>query len=102
MAPPPSSGGAVVVGQAVEGRGDDPRQQRGETGRRRAQRRVEVAGLIAGTWTTGAGRRRREYELTELGRGALRTERSIWRDFVSTIGAALEPAHIEPTQAATA
>ncbi|HEY4007290.1 MAG TPA: helix-turn-helix transcriptional regulator [Pseudonocardia sp.] len=67
-----------------------------------ALRRLEEAGLIAGTWTTGAGRRRREYELTELGRAALRTERSIWRDFVSTIGRALEPAHIEPTQAATA
>jgi DNA-binding PadR family transcriptional regulator len=60
-----------------------------------ALRRLEDAGLIAGTWTTGPGRRRREYELTEQGRRALGEERGFWREFVSTIGAVLDtpPTH---------
>jgi DNA-binding PadR family transcriptional regulator len=56
-----------------------------------ALRRLEEAGLIAGTWTTVAGRRRREYQLTDRGRRALSDERGVWREFVATIGAALEP-----------
>lgn len=56
-----------------------------------ALRRLEQAGLIAGTWTSGAGRRRREYHLTEQGRTALRDERCVWHEFVATIGSVLEP-----------
>jgi len=56
-----------------------------------ALRRLEEAGLIVGTWTTGPGRRRREYQLTDRGRAALSNERGVWRDFVATIGAVLEP-----------
>ncbi|HWN35997.1 MAG TPA: helix-turn-helix transcriptional regulator [Pseudonocardia sp.] len=56
-----------------------------------ALRRLEEAGLITGTWTTGPGRRRREYQLTERGQRALNEERGVWRDFVATIGAALAP-----------
>ncbi|HEY1968138.1 MAG TPA: helix-turn-helix transcriptional regulator [Pseudonocardia sp.] len=56
-----------------------------------ALRRLEEAGLIAGIWTTHTGRRRREYHLTEMGEAALRDERSVWQQFVATIGAVLEP-----------
>jgi DNA-binding PadR family transcriptional regulator len=61
-----------------------------------ALRRLEEAGLISGTWTTGAGRRRREYRLTDRGLAALRAERSAWQDFVTTIGAVLNPAGDAP------
>ncbi|WP_051343462.1 PadR family transcriptional regulator [Pseudonocardia spinosispora] len=56
-----------------------------------ALRRLEEAGLIAGTWTNGSGRRRREYQLTERGRTALNDERCLWERFVATIGGALDP-----------
>jgi len=56
-----------------------------------ALRRLEEAGLIVGTWTSGPGRRRREYELTTRGRRALSDERGVWRDFVAAIGSVLDP-----------
>jgi DNA-binding PadR family transcriptional regulator len=56
-----------------------------------ALRRLEGAGLIVGTWTTGPGRRRREYELTDRGRRSLDEERGLWADFVAVMGAALGP-----------
>ena len=55
-----------------------------------ALRRLEQAGLIRGTWSAAAGRRRRDYELTPAGRRQLDTERVTWRHFVTTISAALE------------
>jgi DNA-binding PadR family transcriptional regulator len=36
-----------------------------------ALRRLEAAGLIAGSWSVVAGRRRRSYRLTEAGARAL-------------------------------
>jgi PadR family transcriptional regulator PadR len=62
-----------------------------------ALRRLEEADLIVGTWTTGPGRRRREYQLTDRGRAALNDERGVWRDFVATIGALLEPPGARPS-----
>jgi DNA-binding PadR family transcriptional regulator len=56
-----------------------------------ALRRLEESGLISGTWSSGPGRRRREYELTDRGHRALSEERGSWRSFVATIEAALEP-----------
>jgi PadR family transcriptional regulator, regulatory protein PadR len=56
-----------------------------------ALRRLDQAGLIAGTWTAATGRRRREYHLTDRGRAALRDERCVWQEFVATIGGVLEP-----------
>ncbi|MBV9312443.1 MAG: helix-turn-helix transcriptional regulator [Pseudonocardia sp.] len=56
-----------------------------------ALRRLEEAGLIAGAWTSGSGRRRREYELTDRGRISLADKRTAWRDFVDTLGAAINP-----------
>jgi PadR family transcriptional regulator, regulatory protein PadR len=55
-----------------------------------ALRRLEDAGLITGSWSVVAGRRRRSYRLTPIGEHALSGKRSDWRDFAATISAALE------------
>ena len=54
-----------------------------------ALRRLEVAGLITGSWSVVAGRRRREYRLTRAGTAALLGKRSDWRDFAAMISSAL-------------
>ncbi len=56
-----------------------------------ALHRLERAGLIQATWEAAGGRRRRVYELTPAGRGALDTERSTWRDFSAAVTALLQP-----------
>ena len=55
-----------------------------------ALRRLEQAGLIAGSWSVVAGRRRREYRLTAAGQRALSGRRADWRDFAAMVSAALE------------
>jgi PadR family transcriptional regulator len=55
-----------------------------------ALRRLEHAGLIAGSWSVVAGRRRRDYRLTAAGRKALSARRADWRDFSAMVGAVLE------------
>jgi PadR family transcriptional regulator PadR len=55
-----------------------------------ALHRLEERGLIAGSWSTVGGRRRRSYRLTEAGGRALAGERADWREFTSVIGAVLE------------
>ena len=55
-----------------------------------ALRRLEQAGLIAGTWSVVGGRRRREYRLTPAGVRALDGRRAAWRDFSAVVTAALE------------
>jgi DNA-binding PadR family transcriptional regulator len=55
-----------------------------------ALRRLEQAGLIAGSWSIVGGRRRREYRLTAAGSRALRGRRADWRDFSAMVSAALE------------
>lgn len=55
-----------------------------------ALRRLEAAGLIAGSWSVVAGRRRRDYRLTAAGTRALSGKRSDWRDFAAMVSAALE------------
>jgi PadR family transcriptional regulator PadR len=55
-----------------------------------ALRRLETAGLITGSWSVVAGRRRREYRLTPAGADALAGRRSEWRDFAAMIGGALD------------
>lgn len=65
-----------------------------------ALHRLERAGLVRGSWSTGPGRRRRLYELTSAGRAALTEQRVSWWQFagaVSTVmggggAAAWEPA----------
>jgi PadR family transcriptional regulator, regulatory protein PadR len=56
-----------------------------------ALRRVEDAGLIAGSWSVVDGRRRRTYRLTPAGRERLRADRTAWRDFAATVTGLLEP-----------
>src|SRR5262249_42371620 len=55
-----------------------------------ALHRLEQAGLIAGSWSVVAGRRRRLYELTPAGRQALSGRRADWRGFSAMVTAALE------------
>lgn len=57
-----------------------------------ALRRLERAGLVAGTWSEAGGRRRRVYELTPAGRRGLDAERGTWRQFSAAVTALLEPA----------
>jgi DNA-binding PadR family transcriptional regulator len=55
-----------------------------------ALRRLEEHGLIAGSWSVVAGRRRRDYRLTPAGVRALSGKRADWRDFAAMVSAALE------------
>jgi PadR family transcriptional regulator PadR len=55
-----------------------------------ALRRLEGGGLITGSWSVVAGRRRRDYRLTPAGARALSGKRSDWRDFAAMVSAALE------------
>jgi len=55
-----------------------------------ALRRLERAGLITGSWSVVAGRRRREYQLTAAGAETLDGRRSAWRDFAAMINSVLE------------
>jgi PadR family transcriptional regulator PadR len=55
-----------------------------------ALRRLEAAGLISGSWSVVAGRRRRDYRLTSAGTRALSGKRTDWQDFAAMISAALE------------
>lgn len=55
-----------------------------------ALRRLETAGLITGSWSVVANRRRRSYCLTKAGVRALAGKRADWRDFAAMITVALE------------
>jgi PadR family transcriptional regulator PadR len=55
-----------------------------------ALHRLERAGLVAGSWSTGNGRRRRFYKLTAAGRRALTEERATWREFSTAVSALLD------------
>lgn len=49
--------------------------------------RLEGAGLLASSWTTVGGRRRRVYRLTRRGRARLERERNEWRAFSGVVQA---------------
>jgi DNA-binding PadR family transcriptional regulator len=55
-----------------------------------ALRRLEQSGLISGSWSVVAGRRRRYYRLTAAGRKTLAARRADWREFAATVSAVLE------------
>lgn len=55
-----------------------------------ALHRLEQAGLIAGSWSTVEGRRRRTYQLTADGLRRLHTDRSNWHGFAAAVTALLE------------
>lgn len=55
-----------------------------------ALHRLEAASLIAGSWSTVDGRRRRTYRLTPAGRRRLHADRDAWRAFAAAITAIVE------------
>ncbi|MFF8956073.1 helix-turn-helix transcriptional regulator [Streptomyces sp. NPDC014894] len=57
-----------------------------------ALQRLERLGLLRSDWESTGERRRRAYELTEAGRGALAAERTAWQEFTAAIGSVLNPA----------
>ena len=54
-----------------------------------ALHRLERSGLLASSWTTANGRRRRVYRLTARGRGELASEQSAWKAFSHAVEAVL-------------
>lgn len=50
-----------------------------------ALHRLERAGLVASTWSTGPGRRRRSYQLTTAGITALAEQRDGWQTFSRSV-----------------
>ncbi|WP_412517878.1 PadR family transcriptional regulator [Actinomadura madurae] len=54
--------------------------------------RLERLGFLRSSWDAVGERRRRRYELTDAGRGALADERAAWREFTAAIGSVLNPA----------
>ena len=54
-----------------------------------ALHRLEQAGLLASTWTTAEGRRRKVYRLTDRGGGQLERARAEWRTFARAVDVVL-------------
>jgi PadR family transcriptional regulator len=50
-----------------------------------ALHRLEADGLLRSGWTVAAGRRRRQYELTDRGRAALGERAEEWRQFATAV-----------------
>lgn len=50
-----------------------------------ALHRLEAAGFVASSWQRAAGRRKRVYQLTDLGRERLGDERRGWNTLVETV-----------------
>src|SRR3954454_8670571 len=51
--------------------------------------RLEADGLLASSWSTASGRRRRVYRLTRRGRTALAAGRDEWQRFARAVEAVL-------------
>ena len=51
--------------------------------------RLEADGLLASSWSTVAGRRRRVYRLTRRGEKALAARETEWRAFSTAVEAVL-------------
>ena len=54
-----------------------------------ALHRLERTGLLASSWLTANGRRRRVYKLTARGRAQLASEQSDWKTFSRAVEAVL-------------
>lgn len=50
-----------------------------------ALHRLEKAGFLSSDWSTASGRRRRTYQLTDRGHGALREKRRSWDEFTTAM-----------------
>lgn len=61
-----------------------------------ALHRLEKAGLLSSTWSAGAGRRRRTYDLTSHGHAALASGRTGWQDFAGAVTQVLKGAKWNP------
>jgi PadR family transcriptional regulator PadR len=57
-----------------------------------ALHRLEETGLVASTWSDGAGRRRRVYQLTAAGRKALKAQRQAWQEFAGAVSSVMNRA----------
>lgn len=55
-----------------------------------ALHRLERAGFVESSWSTGEGRRRRVYRLTAAGRRAAKQSRREWRVFSAAVDRVLE------------
>ncbi len=51
--------------------------------------RLEKSGLLQSDWSVVQGRRRRTYELTKKGRGALAEQTRSWDEFTAAVGRVL-------------
>ena len=51
--------------------------------------RLEADGLLASSWSTASGRRRRVYRLTKRGESALARREAEWRAFANAVEAVL-------------
>jgi PadR family transcriptional regulator, regulatory protein PadR len=54
-----------------------------------ALHRLERDGLLASSWSTASGRRRRVYEVTRAGHSALEVRRHEWRRFAHAVEAVM-------------
>jgi PadR family transcriptional regulator len=54
-----------------------------------ALHRLERDGLLASSWSSATGRRRRVYELTRAGHSALQLRRREWRQFAHAVEAVM-------------
>jgi transcriptional regulator len=54
-----------------------------------ALHRLERDGLLSSSWSSDSGRRRRIYQLTRSGQGALRARRQDWSQFARAVEAVL-------------
>lgn len=55
-----------------------------------ALHRLESAGLLKSGWSSDTGRRKRMYELTPAGRGALEQARCEWGEFTRAVDSIIE------------
>lgn len=55
-----------------------------------ALHRLEKAGLLDSTWGDAGGRRRRTYQLTATGKGAVKEKRRDWQAFAVAVQGVLE------------
>ena len=64
-----------------------------------ALHRLERAGLLTSSWDDGSGRRRRVYELTNSGKGAVVEKRRDWQAFALAVQGVLGKADPWPNPA---
>ena len=56
-----------------------------------ALRRLEAAGYLDSSWSTGSGRKRRTYTLSRAGTAVLAAKREEWTAFAGVVSSVLRP-----------